>query len=63
MSDHFGDALALAVKSKGNPVVVGLDPRFEQLPARLLIQVDVIVAVCHGLIPFGSSRSNQRATR
>lgn len=33
MRDNFGDTLAAAVRAKGNPVVVGLDPRFEQLPA------------------------------
>ncbi len=30
---HFGDDLANAVERTGNPVVVGLDPRWEQLPA------------------------------
>ncbi len=30
---HFADDLAAAVKQRGNPVVVGLDPRWEQLPA------------------------------
>ena len=34
-SMNFADRLAEAVKSRGNPVVVGLDPRFEQLPAAL----------------------------
>jgi len=29
---HFGDDLANAVERAGNPVVVGLDPRWEQLP-------------------------------
>jgi len=29
---HFGDDLANAVERTGNPVVVGLDPRWEQLP-------------------------------
>ncbi len=33
--NHFGDRLAAAVRSKRNPVVVGLDPRREQLPAGL----------------------------
>jgi orotidine-5'-phosphate decarboxylase len=32
---HFADALADAVKQRGNPVVVGLDPRWESLPAGL----------------------------
>jgi len=30
---HFGDDLACAVKQAGTPVLVGLDPRWEQLPA------------------------------
>ena len=29
---HFGDDLAKAVQQKGNPVVVGLDPRWDLLP-------------------------------
>lgn len=33
--NHFGDRLAEAVRRKKNPVVVGLDPRLEQLPAGL----------------------------
>ncbi len=32
---HFADRLAAAVKRCGNPVMVGLDPRRENLPARL----------------------------
>jgi orotidine-5'-phosphate decarboxylase len=32
---HFADALASAVKQRGNPVVVGLDPRWESLPGVL----------------------------
>ena len=34
MSD-FAERLNAAVRSKGNPVVVGLDPRYEQLPAQI----------------------------
>jgi len=33
---HFGDALAAAAERCGNPVVVGLDPRLDQLPAGLV---------------------------
>ena len=29
---NFGDRLATAVRRAGNPVVVGLDPRFHDLP-------------------------------
>ncbi len=32
----FGDTLAEAVRRCGNPVVVGLDPRWEQLPEKFL---------------------------
>ncbi len=32
---HFGDELAIAVERKTSPVVVGLDPRWDQLPAAL----------------------------
>ncbi len=34
-SNHFGDRLAAAVRSKRSPIVVGLDPRFDLLPAEL----------------------------
>jgi len=33
MKRHFGDDLVVAVKRAGNPVVVGLDPRWESLPS------------------------------
>jgi len=32
---HFGDDLAAAVERRGTPALVGLDPRWEQLPASL----------------------------
>jgi orotidine-5'-phosphate decarboxylase len=32
---HFADRLAAAVRRAGNPIVVGLDPRYEQLPESL----------------------------
>jgi orotidine-5'-phosphate decarboxylase len=32
MSDLFGDRLADAIKSKGSPICVGIDPIFEMLP-------------------------------
>jgi orotidine-5'-phosphate decarboxylase len=35
---NFGDSLAEAVRRCGNPVCVGLDPRWEQLPAKLRSQ-------------------------
>jgi orotidine-5'-phosphate decarboxylase len=36
----FGDRLAVAVRRTGNPVCVGLDPRWEQLPDTLTSSVD-----------------------
>lgn len=36
MPTNFGDRLADAVRSRGNAVLVGLDPRIEQLPPGLL---------------------------
>lgn len=33
---NFGDRLAAAVRARGNPVCVGLDPRHENLPAALV---------------------------
>lgn len=37
---HFSDRLAVAVKRCGTPVLVGLDPRFENLPDSLIRGVD-----------------------
>jgi orotidine-5'-phosphate decarboxylase len=34
---HFADRLIAAVRAKGNPVLVGLDPRTESLPPGLLV--------------------------
>src|SRR5262249_22019977 len=33
--DHFADRLSEAIHSKGNPLCVGLDPRWESLPEEL----------------------------
>ncbi|MCW8133916.1 MAG: orotidine-5'-phosphate decarboxylase [Planctomycetota bacterium] len=33
--NHFADKLTAAVKAKGNPVCVGLDPRFDLLPKEI----------------------------
>lgn len=38
---HFADRLEQAIKNKGNPICVGLDPRFEKLPIEL--QKDAIL--------------------
>jgi len=34
---HFADRLIAAVRAKGNPVLVGLDPRIESLPPGLMV--------------------------
>ena len=34
-ANHFGDRLTHAIKTKQTPLVVGLDPRFDQLPPEL----------------------------
>jgi orotidine-5'-phosphate decarboxylase len=36
---HFADRLAEAVEAKGNPCAVGLDPKFESIPAPLRTEV------------------------
>jgi orotidine-5'-phosphate decarboxylase len=35
LAGHFADRLTAAVERRGNPVVVGLDPRYDELPAGL----------------------------
>jgi orotidine-5'-phosphate decarboxylase len=42
--NHFGDRLIDAIKSKKTPLVVGIDPRFNQLPAALTQTRDTITA-------------------
>ena len=37
LPSHFADRLIAAVRAKGNPVLVGLDPRAESLPPGLLV--------------------------
>ena len=41
MENHFAVRLASAVRRCGNPVLVGLDPRAESLPAGLLPEQDL----------------------
>ena len=53
---HFADRLAAAVRSIGNPVLVGLDPRQESLPPGLIrgegyeAIASAYVAFCRGII-------------
>ena len=35
-TDHFADRLGAAIEDKGNPIVVGLDPRLDSLPPFLV---------------------------
>lgn len=57
--NHFGDRLAAAVRRLKNPVVVGLDPRIEQLPAPMrdgcsagnrARSAKAFIAFCRGVI-------------
>jgi orotidine-5'-phosphate decarboxylase len=56
---HFADQLTISIRRSGNPVVVGLDPRWEQLPAGLksgveagdrAAQADVFTRFCREII-------------
>ena len=55
---HFGDVLVEAVRRTRNPVLVGLDPRYEQLPLGFRVagpataeqQAAAYVAFCRGVI-------------
>jgi orotidine-5'-phosphate decarboxylase len=50
---NFGDTLTQAVKRCGNPVVVGLDPRWEQLPTSMTANLeDPVRRSLHGYVPF-----------
>jgi orotidine-5'-phosphate decarboxylase len=55
-STHFADRLTAAIRLKGNPVLVGLDPRIESLPPGLIAgrsHAEVakgFVSFCHGVI-------------
>jgi orotidine-5'-phosphate decarboxylase len=50
-SVHFADRLIGAVRAKKNPVLVGLDPRAESLPAGL-IAGDGVEATASGFVSF-----------
>jgi orotidine-5'-phosphate decarboxylase len=56
VSDHFADRLTAAVRAKGNPVLVGLDPRLESLPRGLVVgegyeaAAASFVSFCRGVI-------------
>jgi orotidine-5'-phosphate decarboxylase len=58
LSEHFADRLAAAVSRLRTPVVVGLDPRYEQLPqcfaadgnASFQVKADAYAGFCNGVI-------------
>lgn len=54
MSNHFADRLAVACRAKGNALCVGIDPRWESLPAELRKHHigDTLVAVAAALTEF-----------
>jgi orotidine-5'-phosphate decarboxylase len=55
-TSHFADRLASAVKHRSNPVVVGLDPRYEDLPTGLrrgdawAEQAGAFLEFCQGVV-------------
>src|SRR3989475_7316916 len=51
LPQHFADRLIAAVRSKKNPVLVGLDPRAESLPPGL-IAGDGVEATASGFVSF-----------
>lgn len=63
LANHFGDRLAAAVRRAGTPVLVGLDPRWEQLPSPLRASAapsleqmaDAYRAFCRGIIDVVAS--------
>jgi orotidine-5'-phosphate decarboxylase len=54
-TNNFADRLAAACRRCGNPVVVGIDPRFESLPASLTEGVDGqnVAVVAEAYVRFG----------
>lgn len=48
---HFADRLIVAVQAKGNPVLVGLDPRAESLPPGIIVG-ECLEAAAAGYISF-----------
>jgi len=56
VAQHFADRLIAAVRAKGNPVLVGLDPRAESLPAGIATSGDsketasAFSSFCRGVI-------------
>jgi orotidine-5'-phosphate decarboxylase len=57
MPDNFADRLLKAIKDKGSPVCVGLDPLYEKLPAQLRpdnadagAKVQAIAAYCRAVL-------------
>ena len=66
MSDHFADRLLAAIRSKGSPVCVGLDPRADRLPDELKSDgLDGIETFCRGVLeavaPFAPAVKPQSA--
>jgi orotidine-5'-phosphate decarboxylase len=61
--NHFADRLAAAVRLAGNPVCVGLDPRWDNLPEPLrssgrtsnAAMADAFASFCHGVIDVVAS--------
>lgn len=57
-SEHFADRLVAAIKAKGNPVCVGIDPRLDQIPEFLktiqtTIHGETVQAAAGSFLEFG----------
>ena len=52
MAENFADGLLAAIAAKGSPVCVGLDPRFDRLPAGLQAgdECTAVEAFCRGVL-------------
>lgn len=51
---HFADRLVAAIKAKGNPLCVGLDPRWQSLPLEIRQRygADSLESIAHGFEEF-----------
>ena len=52
---HFGDRLTQAIKAKRSPLVVGIDPRPNQLPAALQADSNDLAATAKSFAAFGKA--------
>ena len=66
---NFADRLVAAVRAKGNPVLVGLDPRAENLPSGLIVgegleaKATGFASFCRGVIDVVLRHSYRPSSR